>query len=386
MKIQSNLMFSPAAVWLFFILLENCNFAQASSRSSPPSIYPVNNLESSLAASAGQASVVAVRCHDCVVVVSMSPPSIDQNCNLTLSNVISATEEENENEHIQEEDTTRTNDRTTTDNEDESGLIPIRHRGPISIASVSTRGTHKRSRIMHLLQERSGLSLFMTGFASDTQYLARCAAGHVSQEEQVYAGKHMNARDLMRDALAPRLQSATLSGGSRPFGVQVLAISPGTSAATNTSVNTSGSRRGEKGSPMIMTTLDPSGNLRYWHGMGACIGKDSNLIKKHLHQLLQQKAATKSTTTTDLEHQETWRDALDVCIKALLETAEESQNLRVTPSEEIISELDAVVIFDRCGRGKGRGYSCARIDQKVLVDSFDKCYSSMSNKNAKAKA
>ena len=106
---------------------------------------------------------------------------------------------------------------------------------------------------------------------------------------------------------------------------------------------------------MIMTTLDPSGNLRYWHGMGACIGKDSNLIKKHLHQLLQQKAATKSTTTTDLEHQETWRDALDVCIKALLETAEESQNLRVTPSEEIISELDAVVNLIDVVEGREEG-------------------------------
>ena len=323
----------------------------------------------------------------------MSPPSIDQNCNLTLSNVISGIEEEGENEHIQEEKevegTTRNNNSTTIDTkDDESGLIPIRHRGPISIASVNTRGTHKRSRIMHLLQERSGLSLFMTGFASDTQYLARCAAGHVSQEEQVYAGKHMNARDLMRDALAPRLQSATLSGGSRPFGVQVLAISPGTSAGT--SGNASGSGKEEKGPPMIMTTLDPSGNLRYWHGMGACIGKDSNLIKKHLHQLLQQKETIKTntttTTTTPLEHQDTWRDALDVCIKALLETAEESQNMRVTPSDEIISELDAVVIFDRCGRGKGKGYSCARIDQKVLVDSFNKCYSSMGNKNARAKA
>jgi len=232
----------------------------------------------------------------------------------------------------------------------------------------------------------------MTGFASDTQYIARCAAGHVSQEEQVYSsGKHMNARDLMRDALAPRLQSATLGGGSRPFGVQVLAISPGTASGSGSGSGSGSTGREEKRSPMIMTTLDPSGNLRYWHGIGACIGKDSNLIKKHLHQLLQQKQKKTATTETEtetktaLEHQDTWRDALEVCIKALLETAEESQNMRVTPSDEIISELDAVVIFDKCARGKGRGYACARIDQKVLVDSFDKCYSSMGNKNAKAK-
>jgi len=329
-------------------------------------MYPVNNLQSSLAASSSQASVVALRCHNCIVVVSMSPPSKDQMCNLTLSNAISA------NDEVKDE-----NQGPKDTKEDGSGLIPITHRGPVSTittldsSSNGSRGIHKRSRIVHLLQERSGLSLFMTGFASDTQYLARYAAGHVSQEEHIYAGTHINARDIMRDALAPRLQRATLSGGSRPFGVQALAISP---------ANQNENDKSRSVSSMIMTTLDPSGNLRYWHGMGACIGKDSNLIKKHLHQILEKTGVT-------LESQpETWRDGLDICIKSLLETAKESQNLKVTPSNEIISELDAVVIFDRHDHQKSRKYACARIDQKILIESFDNCYASMTEKNVKVKS
>eukprot|EP00979_Chaetoceros_neogracilis_P010100 scaffold2368_cov289-Chaetoceros_neogracile.AAC.25 len=340
-----------------FVVLKILLFVQASSGSS--SIYPVNNLESSLAASSSQASVIALRCHDCIVVLSMSPPSKDQTCNLTLSNAISA------NDEVIDE----TQGLTDTNKEDGSGLIPITHRGPISTvttldsSSIISRGMERRSRIMHLLQEKSGLALFMTGFASDTQYLARYAAGHISQEEQIYAGTYINARDLVRNALGPIIQRATLSSGSRPFGVQALAVSPAKPNENDMPRSTSA---------MIMTTLDPSGNLRYWHGMGAFIGKDSNLNQKHLHQILEKAGTT-------LENKpETWRDGLHICIKALLETAEESQNLRVTPSDEIISELDALVIFDNRGM---RNHSCARIDQKVLNELFSKCYASTSEKN-----
>ena len=316
---------------LILSIIRVCHASSNSNRKS--SIYPVSNLEASLAASAGQASVIAVRCNDCVVIMSMSPQQTCYEFN-KAKNSESAADKES----------------------DDSDLIPILSRGSVRTPiHVNGRTIKKASRIIHILQEKPGLVLCLTGFSSDAEYLCRYAAGHVSEHEYLYGGTNMNAQSLIRDALAPQLREATMGGGSRPFGVQGLAIS---------------SPRG--GSPMQLITIDPSGNYRYWSGPGTCIGKDSELIKKHLHQALQNKPFSSPNG---------WTEGVDICMKALLETVEESQNMKETPREEILSELDAVVIFDN--HLNSRRYSCAMIDKSAMMRSFQKCHSAMTEKTAK---
>ena len=282
---------------------------QNSTASSASNLYPVKNLEASITASSSQASVLALRCKDCTVVVSMSPPSKDQTCNLTLSNTIQALDDDDD-------------DLATSTTE---VLIPITRRGPVSNL-INNENSHSfptsQSRIMYILQEYHGLSLFMTGFASDVQYLTRLAAGYVSQQEYLYSSaQKISANEIMREAIAPRVRDMTMDG-SRPFGIQALAISP--------SMKSNGAQ---------IVTIDPSGNLRYWHGLGAFIGKDKALIQKHLHKVLEREKMTKDHLP------ESWNNGLKICLEALLETAEETQNIKETPFEEIESELNAMVIY-----------------------------------------
>ncbi|GFH46063.1 hypothetical protein CTEN210_02537 [Chaetoceros tenuissimus] len=306
---------------------------QNSTASSASNLYPVKNLEASITASSSQASVLALRCKDCTVVVSMSPPSKDQTCNLTLSNTI---------QFLDDDDDLAT---STTDT-----LFPITRRGPVSNL-INNENSHSlptsQSRIMYILQEYHGLALFMTGFASDVQYLTRLAAGYVSQQEYLYSSaQKISANEVMRDAIAPRVRDMTMNG-SRPFGIQALAISP--------SVKSNGAQ---------IVTIDPSGNLRYWHGLGAFIGKDKALIQKHLHKVLEREKMTKDHLP------ESWNIGLKICLEALLETAEETQNIKETPFEEIESELNAMVIH--C-QNEATGI-CQSVSNRHLSQVLRKCH------------
>ena len=338
------------------------------SRNSSP-IFPISQLESSLAASAGQASVIAVRCDDCIVVLSMSPQqNLLHNNKVSLSQTGTGTGtgtgETNTNKvgdaaaiEVVCDDSTSMHIGTHTD---ESSLIPIISSGPIqtqipstphsSITGTSTGAGRRttRSRIMHILQKSSGLGLFMTGFSADTQHLSRYAAAQVSEHEHLNEGSNFYAQGLMCDVLAPRFRDATLSGGSRPFGVQALVVSS----------------HPREGRPMQLMTLDPSGNYRYWHGIGACIGKDIDLCKKHLNRIVEDES---------FNSPQTWSDGLDLCMRSLLETVKESQNMKETPREEILQELDAMVIFDT--HTSRRPFTSAVIRQGIIHQSFLKSFS-----------
>jgi len=335
-------------VWLS--LASNC---RANSNNRKSSIYPIRNLESSLAASASQASVVAVRCDDCVVIVSMSPRQQQQSYRPIASDDDGMEEEDDKDGEQEQQDEDIRMDM----------LIPVLSRGPVqtyqytaSNPKTTSKVSASASRIMHILQKSSGLGLFMTGFSADTQYLVRYAASQISEHEHLQAGAHFYAQSLVRDVLAPRLRDATMGGGSRPFGVQALAVSS----------------HSQPGRSMQIVTTDPSGNYRYWHGVGTGIGKDSNLIKKHLQQIVEGEA---------FDNPRDWSEALDVCMRSLLETVEESQNMKETPTEEILEELDALVIFDKHKNEHEhehrRPYSCAVISRDATQMSFRKCFSLM---------
>jgi 20S proteasome alpha/beta subunit len=323
------------ATFLSWLLM--AQVCEASSNGGKSSIYPISNLESSLAASASQASLVAIRGDDCVVIVSMSPRQ--------KSNKAVIAERRTNGDHGDDDD----------DNEtqylEENFLTPVLSHGAIQ-TNMSTSNQVITSRIMHVLQKSSGLCLFMTGFSADTQYLVRYAASHVSEHEHLNGGTPFHAQSLVRDALAPRLRDATMASGTRPFGIQAMAVSCHPQA----------------GSPMQVITTDPSGNYRYWHGVGTGIGKDSQLIKKHLHEIINDEYTGKIPND--------WSEALDACIMTLLETVEESQNMKETPTEEILEELDGLVIFDAHKNRQGQSSPCAVISRSSLRNSFHKCLSS----------
>uniref|UniRef100_A0A7S3QEI4 Proteasome alpha-type subunits domain-containing protein n=1 Tax=Chaetoceros debilis TaxID=122233 RepID=A0A7S3QEI4_9STRA len=403
---------SSLAPVLFLLLLTTSSTCASSRNSKSSSLYPMSKLESSLTASSGQATVIAVRSplDNSVVILSMTPR--DQSCNLTISHdnvddnisrgMEMEMEMEGEEHHTSNDDV---DDESSVSNTD---LIPILDRGAIRIPfvvaekredKITTRASSTiTSRIMHLLQEQSGLSLFMTGFASDVQYLVRYAAGHVAEHEHLYAGDAPTAPTLVRDALAPCLRDATMSGGSRPFGVQGLVVGPARPRRNLNVVDESGALVGVGGPcdpPLQIITMDPSGNYRYWQKGGVVIGKDAALGKKHLFHALatmkkkEEASSSSSLTSSSSPYEpECWSDSLDVAIRALLETVEESQNMRETPSEEILTELDAVVIFGPSSKSRQmqRRHNCVAVSRSAISVSFSKCLEAMNGKKLKAKS
>ncbi len=138
---------------------------------------------------------------------------------------------------------------------------------------------------------------------------------------------------------------------------------------------------------MHIVTTDPSGNYRFWHGAGTGIGKDSYLIKKHLQEIVDVMDNDDDDVDLGLSPYSVkdWSGGLEVCLKALLETVRESQNMKETPTEEILEELDGLVIFDMNKKKKTnddddyhhcRDYSCcAAISRDAIQTSFRKVLS-----------
>ena len=176
------------ATFLSWLLM--AQICKASSNGGKSSIYPISNLESSLAASASQASLVAIRGDDYVVIVSMSPRQ--------KSNKAVIAERRTDGDYVDD-------DENEAQHQEEHFLTPVLSNGAIQ-TNMSTSNKVVTSRIMHLLQKSSGLCLFMTGFSADTQYLVRYAASHVSEHEHLNGGTPFHAQSLVRDALAPRLR------------------------------------------------------------------------------------------------------------------------------------------------------------------------------------
>lgn len=283
---------------------------------SSTSLYPISNLEASLAASNAQGTTVAIRCKEGIVLITMSPK--DESFVLHSS-------------HEQQQSIVELSE------SDVEGFIPIHSRGETI------------SKSLKVLQERNGLVMSVTGFAPDCNYVTRFAAGAVSEHEFIYGGESLGCQSLVRDTLAPLLREKTMGNGNRPLGIQAMIIG------------------GEKvdNREQTIVTLDPSGNIRYW-AQHAVIGKHSDIVKRYLTSVSSRNA------TTDKQQQQisTWKDALQLGLSAILQGIEESKNIHEMSTEEILKDIDCFILWRQASSSFGK---CATIKRALVSKTLCTC-------------
>jgi len=281
---------------------------------SSSSLYPISNLEASLAASNAQGTTVAIRCNEGIVLITMSPK--DESCVLQSSH-----EQQQSMVEISENDV--------------EGFVPIISRGETISKSVK------------VLQEKNGLVMSLTGFAPDCNYVTRYAAGAVSEHEFIYGGEFLGCQSLVRDTLAPLLREKTMGNGNRPLGIQAMVIG--------------GEKVGNREQTLV--TLDPSGNIRYW-AQHAVIGKHSDIVKRYL-------TSVSSNATTDKQRQiSTWKDALQLGLSAILQGIEESKNINEMSTEAILKDIDCFILWRQASSSFGK---CATIKRALVSKTLCTC-------------
>jgi 20S proteasome alpha/beta subunit len=279
---------------------------------SSSSLYPISNLEASLAASTAQGTTIAIRSKEGIVLISMSP---------------------------KEQSSISCHDKDSIDKksqDDSECFIPITRRGDTICKSLK------------ILQEKYGLAISVTGFAPDCNYVTRYAAGAISEHEFIYGGVLLGCQSLVRDTLAPLLREKTMGNGNRPLGIQVMVM---------------GEEKVGNGEQTI-ATLDPSGNTRYWT-QHAVIGKHSEIVKKYL---------TRVSSDSVMSHPQqisNWQDALKLGLSAMLEGIQESsKNIQDISTEEIIKDLDCFIFWKHASSSFGK---CATIKRAWVSKTLDTC-------------
>lgn len=302
-------------LWLIHILIL-CMFSEVAN-SSPP--YSVANLDASLAASCAQGTIVAIRSNDGIVLFTMTPKDTEWNAKAFESNDISLKVDSME-----------------TEEDEEIPLVPMTSRGFTCSPSLK------------VLQERQGLVISVTGFASDCNYFSRYAAGAVSEHEFIYGGVPLECQAIVRETLSPLLREATMGSGNRPLGIQAMVIGGGKVVD-----------HGEQ----TIATLDPSGNIRYWN-RHAVIGKQAAVIKKYLEKCTK----TDNCNTSQILQ---WQDALKLGLSTIVESMRESDNLDESSLERFVTGLDCFVIFKQSSPCFGK---CANVKRRWISRTFRKVY------------
>jgi 20S proteasome alpha/beta subunit len=301
------------------------------------SIFPVGNFQASLAASEGQATIVALQlsCDDTdyVIIVSRSP-NIDSNY-LSRSLVGSGI---NNSDEINES------------SEDISFLTPIRSRGALTSFYDQREGNDngvnigkRESRTIHVLHEQVGICLAMTGFASDVNHLVRFVANAVSEHEYLYGGGVPTVHSLVRNTLASYMRDATTFGGSRPFGVQGMLVG------------------NERGSTQLFT-VDPSGIFKHCASGIASIGKNAESVRGSILKMLKDEGKVDDSFSLMLNIQY----YLDIAIKSILENTIDVNDIS-DPNLEVSKQFETVVLFG--GKNCKRPYKFAVLNHEMLSKS-----------------
>lgn len=257
---------------------------------SSSSLYPISNLEASLTASSAQGTTIAIRYKEGIVLIAMSPKE----------QTLTSKDERSEN--------------------DTDCFIPITSRG------------NTISKSLKILQEKYGLAMSITGFASDCNYVTRYAAGAISEHEFIYGGELLSCQSLVRDTLAPLLREKTMGNGNRPLGIQAMVIG--------------GEKIGSSNGEQTIATLDPSGNSRFWT-QHAVIGKHSEIVKKYLSRV--------SNDTSHPQQQiSNWEDALQLGLSAMLDGIQVSKSIQDMSIEEIIKDVDCFIFWKQASSSLGK--------------------------------
>lgn len=326
---------------LLLLLVSLCPLQVSSkySNNKDNSIFPIGNFQASLAASEGQATIVALQSScdgtDFVIIVSRSP-NTDSNylSRSFLGSGISNSDEINE---CSEER-----------NNEISFLTPIRSRGAVTSFCNQRQGNDdrvkkwtKESRTIHVLHEHVGICLAMTGFASDVNHLVRFVANAVSEHEYLYGGEVPSVHSLVRNTLASHIRDATTFGGSRPFGVQGMMVG------------------NERGSTQLFT-VDPSGIFKHCISGVASIGKNAESVRGSILTRLKDEGKIDNSLMLNIQYY------LDIAIKSILENTIDVNDLS-DPNVELSKQFDTVVVFG--GKNCKRDYKCAVLNPETLSKS-----------------
>ena len=150
---------------------------------------------------------------------------------------------------------------------------------------------------IHVLQESLGLTLVTTGLISDTRYLAQTAKQYLTLLQYLYPSDSYHTfatHKFTKDAIAQTLRRASQA---RALGVQSLIIG----------------NNPQGGTSLHIYTVDPSGTWKHWGSGLTSIGLHSESLRKHLDQI--------RLKPCDTNMKYSWERALEVAIKALLQTA-----------------------------------------------------------------
>ena len=375
------------------------------SRGSTSRVFsPVSELGPSLAASVAGGTIIAARSprslhskqhgdavsttkvevnnvedDECLVILFRSPVAVgsgekqlDGN-NLTISSVFGI--------HADDDDSVD-NEQQQVQSNRYHGLSFLSN-GPVNFPFLPSSSSNN----VRILHAPSGLLMAATGFAPDADYILNVAAGRIFSRISIYdtpsslsklSTKSVDPHRLVREDLAPMMTDATMSGGGRPFGVQLLVV--GQSALSQQSSNDC---------PLEIYTIDPSGGWRSCIGSGTAVGRGAEKVRgllRESHRL----EIDEDTSVEPINTPQGWIGALDIAMMAAIEAMEQDENSDDDSDPQCRrsrANFGAIVVF--CGTGKSRSQvshsRCALVNSTVTMESYNCCHQRLSEKQMSAK-
>lgn len=375
------------------------------SRGSTSRVFsPVSELGPSLAASVAGGTIIAARSSrpqhskqhgdavsttkvkvdnveddECLVILFRSPVAVgsgekqrDGN-NLTISSVFGI--------HADDDDSFD-NEQQQVQSNRYHGLSFLSN-GPVNFPFLPSSSSNN----VRILHAPSGLLMAATGFAPDADYILNVAAGRIFSRISIYdtpsslsksSTKSVDPHRLVREDLAPMMMDATMSGGGRPFGVQLLVV--GQSALSQQSSNDC---------PLEIYTIDPSGGWRSCIGSGTAVGRGAEKVRGLLRES-HRSETDEDTTVEPINIPQGWRGALDIAMMAAIEAMEQDENSDDDSDPQCRrsrANFGAIVVFS--GTGKSRSQAshsrCALVNSTVTMESYDCCHQRLLEKQMSAK-
>jgi 20S proteasome alpha/beta subunit len=375
------------------------------SRGSTSRVFsPVSELGPSLAASVAGGTIIAARSprslhskqhgdavsttkvevnnvedDECLVILFRSPVAVgsgekqlDGN-NLTISSVFGI--------HADDDDSVD-NEQQQVQSNRYHGLSFLSN-GPVNFPFLPSSSSNN----VRILHAPSGLLMAATGFAPDADYILNVAAGRIFSRISIYdtpsslsksSTKSVDPHRLVREDLAPMMMDATMSGGGRPFGVQLLVVGQSTL-----------SRQSSNDCPLEIYTIDPSGGWRSCIGSGTAVGRGAEKVRvllRESHRLEIDEDTSVGPNNTPLG----WRGALDIAMMAAIEAMEQDENSDDDSDPQgrrSRANFGAIVVFSGTGqlRSQVSHSRCALVNSIVTMKSYDRCHQRLTEKQTSAK-
>lgn len=386
--------------WQHNILLVSLLIQHVGSRGSATQVFsPVSELGPSLAASVAGGTIIAARSPprmqsklhgDATSLTTVETNEIldDEECLVVLfrSPVVGGAGEKQQSGDGNLTISAVFRNQTYNDNHDDARNdqqhLSFLSNGPVNFPFLPSSSSNN----VRILHAPSGLLVAATGFAPDADYILNLSAGRIFSRISVYdtpsflsqsSTKSVDPHRLVREDISPMMMDATMSGGGRPFGVQLLVV--GQSA-----------QRSSNDCSLEIYTIDPSGGWRNCIGSGTAVGRGAERVRVRLRESQGFERDDADVEPTDVR--QGWRGALDIAMMAAVEALEQDENSDTDSdpqcrSSRSMTNFGAIVVFH--GTGKLRSYDsqsrCAIMNSIIIMESYDRCRKRLMEKQTLAK-